>query len=82
MLFSKSIKQEYEDAVAARDRYKFYMENEGVSGRTDFEKQVDQLGKMEARVPEFKGQIESFEKGLGLSDAVLKGIEQAAIEMT
>ncbi|TVZ76107.1 hypothetical protein FB379_14115 [Aeribacillus composti] len=62
MLFSKSIKQEYEDAVAARDRYKFYMENEGVSGRTDFEKQVDQLGKMEARVPEFKGQFESFEK--------------------
>jgi len=80
MLFSKSIKQEYEDAVAARDRYQFYMEKEGVSGRGDFEKQVDQLSKMEARVPEWKSQIESLEKGLGLLDAVLKGLEQATVK--
>ncbi|WP_243291894.1 hypothetical protein [Bacillus sp. FJAT-47783] len=82
MLFSKSIKQEYEDAVAARDRSQYYMEKEGVSGRVDFEKQVDQLDKMEARVPEWKSQIESLEKGLGLLDAVLKGLEQATVEMT
>jgi len=82
MLFSKSIKQEYEDAVTARDRYQYYMEKEGVSGRVDFEKQVDQLGKMEARVPEWKSQIESLEKGLGLLNAVLKGLEQATVEMT
>jgi hypothetical protein len=37
---------------------------------------------MEAKVPEYQGQIQSQEKGLGLLDAVMKGIEQAGREMT
>jgi len=82
MLVSKSAKQEYDNAVTARDSYKSYMKKEGISGRVDFEKQTNILGKMEAKVPEFKGQIESQEKGLGLLDAVMKGIEQASREMT
>lgn len=81
MLVSKSAKREYDSAVTARDSYKDYMKNEGISGRNDFEKQVDTLGKMEAKVPEFQGQIQSQEKGLGLLDAVMKGIEQASKEM-
>lgn len=82
MLVSKSAKQKYESAVTAHDSYKNYMQKEGITGRADFEKQVDHLGKMEVRVPEYKGQIQSQEKGLGLLDAVMKGIEQAGREMT
>ena len=81
MLVSKSAKQEYDNVVTARDSYKSYMEKEGVTGRADFERQTGILGKMETKVPEFKGQIESQEKGLGLLDAVMKGIEQANREM-
>jgi hypothetical protein len=58
------------------------MQKEGITGRADFKKQVDQLSKIETRVPEFKGQIQSQEKGLGLLDAIMKGIEQAGREMT
>ncbi|OUB35292.1 hypothetical protein BK708_04825, partial [Bacillus thuringiensis serovar yunnanensis] len=82
MLVSKSAKREYDSAVTARDSYKNYMEKEGISGRADFEKQVEAFGKMEAKVPEYQGQIQSQEKGLGLLDAVMKGIEQAGREMT
>jgi hypothetical protein len=82
MLVSKSAKREYDSAVTARDSYTNYMQKEGITERADFEKQVDTLGKMEARVPEFKGQIQSQEKGLGLLDVVMKGIEQAGGEMT
>nr|WP_162482699.1 MobQ family relaxase [Clostridioides difficile]VUB78609.1 MobA/MobL protein [Clostridioides difficile] len=82
MLVSKSAKREYDSAVTARDSYKNYMQKEGITGRADFEKQVDSFGKMEAKVPEYQGQIQSQEKGLGLLDAVMKGIEQAGREMT
>ncbi|MEG6588677.1 MobQ family relaxase [Paenibacillus barengoltzii] len=82
MLVSKSAKREYDNAVTARDSYKNYMQKEGITGRADFKKQVDQLSKIETRVPEFKGQIQSQEKGLGLLDAIMKGIEQAGREMT
>jgi hypothetical protein len=82
MLVSKSAKQEYDNAVIARDNYKSYMEKEGVSGRTDFERQTDQLSKMIAKVPVFNEQIQSYGKGLGLLEAVMKGIEQANREMT
>ncbi|OUB13738.1 hypothetical protein BK708_26305 [Bacillus thuringiensis serovar yunnanensis] len=82
MLVSKSAKREYDSAVTARDSYKNYMQKEGITGRADFEKQVESFGKMEAKVPEYQGQIQSQEKGLGLLDAVMKGIEQAGREMT
>lgn len=81
MLVSKSAKREYDSAVTARDRYENYMQMEGISGRADFEKQKDTLGEMEAKIPEFKGGIQSQEKGLGLLEAVMKGIEQASREM-
>ncbi|MEB6551123.1 MobA/MobL family protein [Heyndrickxia sporothermodurans] len=81
MLVSKSTKKEYDHAVSTRDQYKVLLDNENISGRTDFEKQTDLLGKMETKVPEYKGQIQSYEKGLGLLDAVINGIEQAGREM-
>lgn len=82
MLVSKSAKREYDSAVTARDSYKNYMQKEGITGRADFGKQIESFGKMEAKVPEYQGQIQSQEKGLGLLDAVMKGIEQASREMT
>lgn len=81
MLVSKSAKQEYDNAVTARNNYHDYMKKEGISGRIDLEKQTDILSKMEAKVPEFKGQIQSQEKGMGLLNAILKGVEQAGREM-
>jgi hypothetical protein len=81
MLVSKLAKKEYENAVSTRDSYQDLIKKEEVSGRTDFKNQIDALGKMEARIPEFKGQIQSQEKGMGILDAVMKGIEQAGREM-
>lgn len=81
MLVSKTTKQEYEKAVFNRDHYHELMKREGISGRTDYEKQTDLSSKMETRIPEFHNQIQSFQKGLGILDAVLKGIERAAWEM-
>lgn len=81
MLVSKSSKQEYERAVIARDNNRDYMLKEGVSGRVDFDKQVEIFSKIEANVPEFKGKIHSQETGLGLLDVIVQGVEQAGREM-
>ncbi|MFK9115682.1 hypothetical protein ACJEBK_02185 [Peribacillus frigoritolerans] len=58
----KSAKQEYDQAISTRENYQDSMKKEGISGRMDLEKQFHTLGEMEARVPEFKGQIQSQEK--------------------
>ncbi|EWG08401.1 MobQ family relaxase [Cytobacillus firmus] len=81
MLISKSAKHEYDHAVTARSNYQDLMKKEGITGRPDFEKQVNILDKMESKVPEFKGAIQSQERGTGLLDAVMKGVEQAGREM-
>ncbi|MGE8082152.1 MobQ family relaxase [Peribacillus loiseleuriae] len=81
MLISKSAKQEYDSAVIARKSYQGLMKEEGITGRVDFKKQMDTLSKMEAKIPEFKNQIQSQEKGLGLFDSIVRGIEQAGREM-
>lgn len=80
-LVSKSAKQEYENAISSRDQYRDLMKKEGISGRVDFEKQTDILGKMENKVPNFKGQIQSQHKGVDVLDAIMKGIEQASKAM-
>lgn len=77
MLVSKSAKQEYDNAVTFRNNYQSHMHKESVSGRTNFEKQVNLLDKMETKIPELKEKIKSLEKGIGLLDAVMNGIEQA-----
>ncbi|WP_226530892.1 hypothetical protein, partial [Metabacillus niabensis] len=81
MLVSKSAKQEYERAMMARNSYQNHLKNEGISGRTEFESQKEILKGIEAKVPEWKEQIHFQEKGLGLFDAVMRGIEVAAQEM-
>lgn len=65
LLVSKSAKQEYEQAISTRENSQDSMKKEGVSGRKDLEKQFHTLGGMKARVPAFKDQIHSQEKGLG-----------------
>lgn len=81
MLVSKTTKQEYEKAVSNRNYYHELMKREGITGKEDYEKQSDLSSKMETRIPAFHNQIQSFQKGLGILDAVLKGIEQANWEM-
>lgn len=78
LLVSKTAKQEYDQAISTWERAQDAMKKAGVSGRKDLEKQRYTLGKMEARVPAFKGQIQSQEKSLGLLGAIMKGVEQAA----
>lgn len=82
IIVSKETKPNYERAVNARDAAKEFLLNEGISGRSDFEKQTEQLGKMEAQIPGLKEKIQFEEGGLGLFDAVIKGIEQAGRELT
>ncbi|WP_336866964.1 MobQ family relaxase [Peribacillus frigoritolerans] len=81
LLVSKTAKQEYDQAISTRETYQASMRKEGVSGRRELEKQFNTLGKMEDRVPVFKGQIQSQEKGLDLLDAIMKGVEQAGRNM-
>lgn len=77
MRVSKSTRQEYNGAISTRDSHKESMEREGVSGKMDLKKQQGTLEKMEAKIPEFKKQIQSKERGLDLLDSIIKGIGQA-----
>lgn len=77
---SKSTQYEYEKAVTARDSNENYMKKEGVTGRTDFEKQSKTYEDMQVRIPEFNGLIKTAQSGLGILDAIVKGIEQAGRE--
>ncbi|MBT2618667.1 MULTISPECIES: hypothetical protein [unclassified Bacillus (in: firmicutes)] len=56
--------------------YQDTMKKEGVSGRMDLEKQFHTLGKMEARVPEVKGQIQAQEKGLDLFGTIRRALNR------
>jgi MobA/MobL family len=82
MMVSKSTKREYEDAVTARDSYEKLMQQEGITGRSDFEKQVQSFTQMETQIPELKTQIQTHERGYGLLDAITVGIQAASREMT
>ncbi|MGM0845759.1 MAG: MobA/MobL family protein [Bacillota bacterium] len=82
MMVSKSTKREYEDAVTGRDSNKNLMQQEEVTGRDDFEKQVQSFTQMETQIPEFKAQIQTHERGFGLLDAIMVGVQQAGREMT
>lgn len=82
MFVSKTAKQEYDNAVAALNNYESHLKKENVSGRTDLKNQVDRQRKMEPKIPEFKAQIESHGKSLGIFESIINGIEQANREMT
>ena len=80
-LISTSANQEYERAVSGRDYYHDLMKKEGVSGRDDFEKQTGILGGLEAQAPQIKEQVQAQQAGIGILEAVIKGIEQANRDM-
>ena len=80
-LISTSANQEYERAVSGRDHYHDLMKKEGVSGRGDFEKQAGILGGLEAQAPQIKEQVQAQQAGIGILEAVIKGIEQASRDM-
>ena len=75
-LISTSANQEYERAVSGRDHYHDLMQKEGVSGRSDFEKQAGILGGLEAQAPQIKEQVQAQQAGIGILEIVIKGIEQ------
>ena len=77
----ESTKLQYDNAINARDNNQDLMEKEGVTGRSDFEKQTNTLAKMEPRIPVFKEHIQSHQKMLGVLNSILNGIEQAGREM-
>jgi hypothetical protein len=81
LLLSKTTNQEYTDALTAHNQYERWLNKDGVSGKEDFKKQVIQIEQMEAKVPEFKAQIQTQERGLGFLGALMNGIEQAGREM-
>jgi hypothetical protein len=57
------------------------MKKEGVSGRADFEKQAGILGGLEAQAPQIKEKVQAQQAGIGILEAVIKGIEQASRNM-
>lgn len=80
LLFSKSAKLEYEDAISKRDYYKNELKEQGVSGKDDWDKQAQSIAKLETQVPFIQSQIQPLRGGLNLFDAMLQGIEQAGRE--
>ncbi|MGE6868784.1 hypothetical protein, partial [Lysinibacillus fusiformis] len=83
ILVSKSTKHEYDTAVTERNRFKDLLQTEGIKGKKDFKNQVDLIKEeLETKVPEHENQIQSFESGLGLFEAVMSGVRQAGTEMT
>lgn len=81
MLVSKSIKEEFEQALSARDHFKGLLKKEGIQDRNDFKKQSDLVASMEDKVPRSQKEIESLQKGCSLFEGILKGVEQAGREM-
>ena len=78
---SKSAKQEYEYAISKRDHYDDLLKKEGVSGKDEFQTQIETLRRSEAHIPDIERQIQSQQHGLGLLESIINGIEQASREM-
>ena len=58
-LISKSARQEYEHAISERDYYYELMKKEGISGKDEFQAQIETLGRSEAHIPNIERQIQS-----------------------
>jgi uncharacterized small protein (DUF1192 family) len=81
MLVSKSVREEYEQAVFNRDYYQNQLKKEGITGHGDFKKQTDLFATIQTKVPYFQEQAQRLEGALALLEGVLKGIQQAMREM-
>ena len=57
------------------------MKKEGVSGKDEFQAQIEILGRSEAQIPNIEERIQSQQHGLGLLESIINGIEQASREM-
>lgn len=77
MMVSKTARQEYEHAVSQRDHFTERMEKDGVSSKENWNKQLQNLEKLEVKVPVIQSQMQPLNRSLGLLDALLRGIEQA-----
>ncbi|MFJ7936892.1 MobQ family relaxase [Sporosarcina sp. NPDC096371] len=77
MLVSKSARSDYDKAVLARDQYADLLKDEGITKRTDFNKQESILGELQERIPVFKERINTMQRGLGIFDSIMQGLAQA-----
>jgi len=80
VLHSDSTRQKYEQMVVLRDQYYDAMKKEGISGRAQFEQQVNALHQAETHVPRIETNIQSQENRLSLLEGIINGIEQASRE--
>ena len=78
---SPSSRQEYEETRNMRDHYQGLLKREGVSGPAAFNEQVENVGRMEAQLPQVKRQIKAQESGMGLLEGIINGVEQASRQM-
>ena len=78
---SPSSRQEYEEARNMRDHYQGLLKKEGVPEPAAFNKQVENVGRMEAQLPQVERQIKAQESGIGLLEGIIIGIEQASRQM-
>lgn len=75
---SKSNNQEYDKVLKERDNCKGLMNNYGVKNREDFNKQVDQLGKSEQRMPALNQNLDLLNSSFKAIDSILKAVEQSS----
>ena len=80
-LVSKSAKHEYKTTISNRNRYYDLMKSQGITGKTDLKKQKVHLSKMEERIPEIKGQIQSQEKAMSIFETIIQSLDQAKRRM-
>lgn len=77
---SKAVKKEYEDAISTRDFYKNEAKQNGVSDKDDWKKQNQSYENSAAKVPSIQAKLQPLQRGLGILDSLMKGIEQAGQE--
>ena len=80
-LVSKSAKHEYKTTISNRNRYYDLMKSQGITGKTDLKKQKVHLSKMEERIAEIKGQIQSQEKAMSIFETIIQSLDQAKRRM-
>ncbi|MFC7064244.1 MobQ family relaxase [Halobacillus seohaensis] len=80
-VFSKSHKQEYNNALSERDTFAKLLKQNGVEHQADLAEQQSSVSKMTTQLPQFQEKAEQTEKESDFFGAILEGIEQAGRAM-
>ena len=76
-LVSTSAKQEYDRAVSGRDHYHDLMNKRVFLEEMTLRNRPGILERLEAQAPQIKEQVQAKQAGIGILEAVIRGIEQA-----